>query len=490
MAHTADVPTATRYEVVIGLEVHAQLLVRTKLFCGCPTTYGAPPNTNICPVCFGLPGALPVLNEAAVEAGVRLAVATDCTVHTTSIFSRKNYFYPDLPKGYQISQFDRPFATGGRVECEVAGRPLVVRLRRIHLEEDAGKSIHDGFPDSSLNTYLDFNRSGVPLCEIVTEPDLRSPEEAYSYLTRLKSILTFTGVCDGNMEEGSLRCDANVSLRPAGRAELGIRAELKNLNSFRNVQRALEYEMTRQEGILRDGGTVAQETRLYDAQRGITVSMRSKEESHDYRYFPEPDLLPLVIPAAQVEAIRATLPELPGARKRRFMEEFGLPEPAAELLTLERPIADYFEEVARAGGDARQAANWVMGDLTRVLKERRLDIHESPIPAPRLAGLVRLLASGAISGKIAKDVFEAMLAEGRDAEVIVRERGLNVISDEGALRAIVVQVVAGFPAQAEQYRGGKTTVLGFFVGQVMKATGGQASPELANRLVREVLGGL
>ena len=486
MAATA---ARTPYEPVIGLEVHAQLKVRTKLFCACPTRFGSPPNTNVCPVCLGLPGALPVLNRAAVEVAVKMAIAVGCAVQTESIFARKNYFYPDLPKGYQISQFERPFATGGRVEAEVDGQELSVRLVRIHLEEDAGKSIHEGYADSDRYSYLDFNRAGVPLCEIVSEPDIRSPAQAHAYLVRLRSILTYLDVCDGNMEEGSLRCDANVSLRPAGTEPLGTRTELKNLNSFRNVQRALEYEIDRQRELLEAGEAVVQQTRLYDADTGVTRSMRSKEESHDYRYFPEPDLLPLVIPREQRERLAAGLPELPGARKRRFVDELGLSEAAAHFLTLDRAVADYLEEAIASGAEARIAANWVMGDLMRLLNDRKIGIADSPVPAARLGKLIRMIGSGTLSGKIAKEVFQAMVEEAADPETIVEARGLAQISDAASLAPVVARVIADNPTQVEQYRAGKTKVFGYLVGQLMKATRGQANPELAGKLLREALEG-
>jgi aspartyl-tRNA(Asn)/glutamyl-tRNA(Gln) amidotransferase subunit B len=485
---SSQLPTAgVPFEPVIGLEVHAQLVTRTKLFCACPAAYGAPPNSNVCPVCLGLPGALPVLNLAAVEMAVRLALAAGCTIHRESFFARKNYFYPDLPKGYQISQFDRPYATGGGVEIDVEGGSRTIGLVRIHLEEDAGKSIHEGFPDSDRLTYLDFNRTGVPLCEIVSEPAIRTPAEAHAYLVRLRSILTYLGVCDGNMEEGSMRCDANISLRPRGQEAFGTRTELKNLNSFRNVQRALEHEIARQEEILREGEKVELETRLFDANAGVTRTMRSKEESHDYRYFPEPDLLPLVITDGQVERLHAGLPELPARRKRRFMEEMKLTEQMAGNLTLEREVADYFEGVAMGCGNPRAAGNWVMGDLTRVLNDRKIDVTRSPVSAEDLAALLTLVGKRTISGKIAKEVFQAMVAEGSSPAEIVQERGLAQITDEAELHRIIQQVLAASETQVEQYRSGKAAVFGHLVGQVMKATGGRANPALANRILKEAL---
>ncbi len=479
-------PVST-FETVIGLEIHTQLNTHSKLFCRCATRFGDPANTLVCPVCLGLPGSLPVLNGGAVEMAIRLAVAMDCTVHQSSLFARKNYFYPDLPKGYQISQFDHPYATGGGLDFEVDGKPHRVSLTRIHMEEDAGKSVHEGYPDSDRSTYLDFNRAGTPLCEIVTEPVLTSSAEAYAFLVRLKALVTCLGVCDGNMEEGSMRCDANISLRRDAGAPLGDRTELKNLNSFRNVQRALDLEIARQTEILRAGGRVAQETRLYDADRGETRTMRSKEDSPDYRYFPEPDLPPLIISDEELTRARATLPELPGARRRRYLDEMGLAVAAADYLVLDRDVAAYFEKVAARCADPQVAANWVMGDLTRLLKERHLAMADVPIPAEDLGDLLKEITAGAISGKIGKEVFQVMAAEGRPPGEIIAERGLAQISDEGALKAIIQDVLAANAVQVSQYRSGKTTVLGYLMGRVMQATRGQANPRLANQLLRAAL---
>ena len=463
---------------MIGLEIHAHLLTASKIFCGCGTSFGAPPNTRVCPVCLGLPGALPVLNHAAVDLAIRAALALGCTVHETSVFARKHYFYPDLAKGYQISQYDCPLATGGALAA--------TRIHRVHLEEDAGKSLHDGFPDSDRKTYVDFNRSGVPLIEIVTEPDLRSASDAAGFFSRLRSMLVWLGVNDGNMEEGSLRCDANVSVRRAGGA-LGTKAEIKNLNSFRFLQKALEYEIERQIGVLTGGGRVIQETRLWDAASGVTASMRSKEEAHDYRYFPEPDLPPLVVDAARLGLIRAAMPELPEARRARFIAQHALPEYDAGQLTESRALADYYEHVVRAGAPAKAASNWIMGELARVLKDRGADITAPPVSATALAGLIALVEQGRISGSIAKHVFDTMVASGRTADDIVQAEGLAQIDDEPRLVALIGDVLAAHPGPVAQYRDGKTATFGFLVGQVMKASAGKANPTRVNELLRRAL---
>ena len=474
------------FEPVIGLEVHAQLRTDTKIFCGCPTRFGAPANTHVCPVCLGMPGVLPALNGKAVDFALKAALATGCRINRRSVFARKNYFYPDLPKGYQISMYELPLAENGRVPIEPAegDGEISIRVRRIHMEEDAGKLIHEGGEGGSL---VDFNRSGVPLIEIVSEPDIASADQAHAYLTRLRSILVYLEICDGNMEEGSLRCDANISLRPAGSAALGTRVEIKNLNSFRNVSRALEYEIERQAGALEAGDAVTQETRLFDADAGITVPMRGKEEAMDYRYFPEPDLPPLVTDDAWVEALRKSLPELPQVRRKRFIAEHGLPARDAAFLTLEKPVADYFEAVARESGAPRAAANWISGDLTGRLNAAGIGIASSPVSAGSLAGLIRLIEDGTISGKIAKAVFEEMFETGGEAAAIVKSKGLRQITDEGALEEVVSRVVTENPDQVEQYRSGKAATLGWFVGQVMKRTQGKANPGIVNDLLKKKL---
>jgi aspartyl-tRNA(Asn)/glutamyl-tRNA(Gln) amidotransferase subunit B len=476
-----------RYEPVIGLEVHAQLLTRTKLFCSCANRFGDLPNTNVCPVCLGLPGALPALSREAVNLAIRAALATHCTVHETSIWARKNYFYPDLPKGYQISQFERPLATAGWVDIGKGDQARRVRIQRIHMEEDAGKLLHEGFPWSGEKSGVDFNRSGVPLIEIVTHPDLRGPEEAHEYLAALRAVLLYAAVSDGNMEEGSLRCDANVSVRRRGRVELGTRAEIKNLNSFRHVARAIEHEIGRQVALVESGRPVVQETRLWNADRGETVPMRSKEEAHDYRYFPEPDLPPIAIEREWVEEVARSLPELPAPRRERFVAQYGLPDYDAGVLTQLREVADYFEAVARESGHAKAASNWVMNEVLRKLKEDGAEVASCPVGPQSLARLVRMIEDGTISGKTAKDVFEKMWTTGDEAAAIVAREGLVQVSDEDAIRRAVAEVLAASPDQVASYRGGKTAARGWFVGQVMKKTGGKANPRLVNELLKEAL---
>jgi aspartyl-tRNA(Asn)/glutamyl-tRNA(Gln) amidotransferase subunit B len=474
-------------ESIIGLEIHAQLLTATKIFCGCSTRFGAPPNTHVCPVCLGLPGALPVLNGRAVEFAVRAAHALGCDVQPLSVFARKNYFYPDLPKGYQISQYERPLATGGALEYEMGETTRRVGIIRVHLEEDAGKSLHEGFVDSETRTYLDFNRSGVPLIEIVTQPDLRSAAEAGAFFSRLRAVLVAIGVNDGNMEEGSLRCDANVSLRPVGTSVFGTKVEVKNLNSFRYVQRALEYEIERQTELLGGGGRVEQETRLWDTAAGRTFSMRSKEEAHDYRYFPEPDLIPLTLDAGWIATVRETLPELPEARRRRLVTQYGLPDYDAALLTQSAALADYFEATAAAAGNAKAASNWIMGELTRKMNALGIGIEDVRMPPDALAGLIRLVDSGTITGPIAKRVFEKMYDSGTPAGTIVAAEGLARIDDEAAVEAAVREAIAKNADAVAQYRAGKAQTFGFLVGQVMKATRGKANPELVNALMKRLL---
>jgi aspartyl-tRNA(Asn)/glutamyl-tRNA(Gln) amidotransferase subunit B len=478
-----------KYEVVIGLEVHVQLLTLTKAFCGCSTKFGAPPNTNVCPVCLGLPGALPVLNKKAVEFATLAAMALNCEVRETSIFARKNYFYPDLPKGYQISQYDKPIAEHGHIDIKVNGNSKRVGITRLHMEEDAGKSLHDGFPDSDKYTYIDLNRSGVPLVEIVSEPDMRSSDEAYEYLTRLKEIILYTGVSDCNMEEGSLRCDANISVRPRGQKELGTKAEVKNVNSFRFIKQALEYEIERQVELIESGGRVAQETRLYNSSEGKTYSMRSKEQAHDYRYFPEPDLLPLVVDSAWQSEIKKTMPELPEARRARLVSEYGITEQDAVVLTISRSRADQFEEAAKHSKSPKKVANLVQSELMGRLKAKGLDIEQSPISMKGVAMSADLVESNAISGKMLKDLYDLAFERGEDFPAIYEKEKPQQITDTSAIEKIIDDVIAANPSQLAQYRGGKKTVAAFFVGQVMKASKGQASPALVNELLTKKLDG-
>lgn len=474
-----------KYEAVIGMEVHAQLLTRSKIFCGCSTKFGAAPNTQTCPVCLGLPGVLPVLNREAVNFALMMALATHCDIAPRCRFARKNYFYPDLPKGYQISQYEQPLAMKGYVEIIIDGEVKKIGLTRIHMEEDAGKSIHEGSADTSL---VDLNRAGVPLIEIVSEPDIRTPEEAVEYLKRLREILRYLGICDGNMEEGSFRCDANVSVRPAGESKLGTKTEVKNMNSFRFVQRALEYEISRQIGVVESGDKVVQETRLWDSGRGVTVSMRSKEEAHDYRYFPEPDLVPLEVPAEWQQEIRKKLPELPDEKRERFIREYEIPEYDARVLTSSRALADFFEACAKEYRKPKVISNWIMGDLLRELRLSGLEVEESLLKPHQLSKMIRMIDEGVISGKIAKTVFEEMYRSGKDPDVIVREKGLVQITDESAIEGYIERVIAENPKEVEAYRGGKDKLIGFFVGQVMKLSGGKANPAVVNEMLKRKLG--
>jgi aspartyl-tRNA(Asn)/glutamyl-tRNA(Gln) amidotransferase subunit B len=472
------------YEAVIGLEVHAQLLTDSKIFCGCSTRFGAAPNANACPICLGMPGVLPVLNRKVVEFMMKMALATNCAINGQNVFARKNYFYPDLPKGYQISQYAQPPAEHGYIDIEINGDRKRIGITRIHMEEDAGKLVHDEVQPSS---YVDVNRCGVPLIEIVSEPDLRSAEEAAAYLRRLHEILVYLDICDGNMQEGSFRCDANVSLRPRGTEPFGTRTELKNMNSFRNVQRALEYEIKRQQYILEGGGRVIQETRLWDDSQGVTLSMRGKEEAHDYRYFPDPDLVTVEISEAWIEEVRKTLPELPLEKRERFIRDHGIPPYDAGVLTSSRALADYYEEAVRLCGKPKIVSNWVMGDLLRFLNEEKRDIRDGLIKPSDLAEMVNLIEDGTISGKIAKEVFEDMYRTGKAPRTIIDEKGLVQITDEEALKKTIDDIIGANPAQLEQYRAGKEKVFGYFVGQVMKATKGKANPALVNELLKKML---
>ena len=470
-----------QFEPVIGLEVHAQLKTNTKIFCACSTSFGAPPNTHTCPVCLGMPGVLPVLNKKVVDYTLRMALAVNCEIAAESRFARKNYFYPDLPKGYQISQYELPIAEHGSVDVEVNGGLRRIGITRIHMEEDAGKLGHDPQRPVSM---VDFNRTGVPLIEIVSEPDIRNPEEAGAYLRQLRSIVRYLGICDGNLEEGSFRCDANVSIRPKGSRTLGTRTELKNLNSFKHVEKSLQYEIIRQQEVLLDGGQIVQETRLWDPDKNQTTSMRGKEDAHDYRYFPDPDLLPLVIDDGWIQSVKKSLPELPDEKKKRFMAQYKLPAYDAGLLTSDRELADYFEDCVGIFAKPKQVSNWVMGPLLGILNTQGKAIKDAPVSPDNLARLLVLVEEGVISGKIAKTVFDEMARTGKPAQQIVEEKGLVQISDSDALEDVVSDVIAGNPKEVEAYKNGKTKLLGFFVGQVMKETKGKANPKLVNEILK------
>jgi aspartyl-tRNA(Asn)/glutamyl-tRNA(Gln) amidotransferase subunit B len=474
-----------QYETIIGLEVHAQLKTRGKIFCHCSTEFGASPNHHTCPVCLGMPGVLPVLNREVVNFALRTALALHCNINPFSRFARKNYFYPDLPKGYQISQYELPIAEHGTLTFDQSGMEKRIGITRIHMEEDAGKNIHGEHNDPC--SYVDLNRTGVPLMEIVSEPDIRSPEEASAYMRKLRTILRYIDVCDGNMEEGSLRCDANISLRPAGQGAFGIRAEIKNMNSFKHVQKALEYEVKRQTQVLDQGGSIVQETRLWDSDRGITLSMRGKEEAHDYRYFPDPDLVPLQMDEAWIREAKKSLPELPDEKQERFIKEYDLPPYDAEVLTASRELADYFEACNQSARSPKAVSNWIMGDLLRELKDDEQGISACPVKPEMLAEMIQMMEKGTISGKIAKTVFAEMYKTGNPPEQIVKEKNLVQVSDEGAIIKIIDQVLADHPAQVEEYRSGKEKVFGFLVGQVMKASRGKANPSAVNKVLKQKL---
>ncbi len=475
------------YEAVIGLEIHAQLQTATKLFCGCLTRFGDPPNTHVCPVCLGLPGALPVLNRKAVDLALRMVLAVGCQVNQKSVFARKNYFYPDLPKGYQISQYDRPLAVHGKLNIEEDDQKRTIRIARIHLEEDAGKLLHEGFKDAAKQSGVDYNRSGVPLIEVVSEPDIRSSKQAVAYAQNIKTILEYTEVSNANMEEGNLRCDLNVSVRPIGAQQLGTKVEVKNLNSFRFLARALEYELERQVETLEAGDAVIQETRLYDTVSGQTRSMRSKEDAHDYRYFPEPDLPPLRVGSVWVERVRASLPELPESKKIRFIEQYGIPAYDAGVLTTSRAVADYFEATTAAAGNAKAASNWIMSESLRKMNETGVGLDVSPVGPEALGEMIRLIDDGTISGKIGKELFEKMYSTEERPRALIEKEGLTQITDRSAIEEVARTVLAENAKQVEQYRGGKTKVLGWLVGQVMKATRGKANPNLVGEVLKDLL---
>jgi aspartyl-tRNA(Asn)/glutamyl-tRNA(Gln) amidotransferase subunit B len=480
-----------KYEPVIGLEVHAQMLTKSKAFCGCSTEFGNDPNSNICPVCLGMPGVLPVLNEDHVSFIIKMGLATNCSIAPRSIFARKNYFYPDLPKGYQISQYEEPICANGWIEIELKdGSVKRIGITRIHMEEDAGKSIHD----QDADTLVDVNRCGVPLIEIVSEPDIRSPHEAYQYLYRIRQLVTYLGICDGNMEEGSLRCDANVSIRKKGESKFGTKTEVKNMNSFRFVEKALEYEIERQIDMLENGEKVIQQTLLWDSGKGICLPMRSKEEAHDYRYFPDPDLAPVLVGNEWVERIKSELPEFPVARRDRYMEKFRLPRYDADILTAERGLADYFEAIVgnlktKNEESYKMASNWTMGDVLRVVNDRHISISDFPVPPERMSEMIGLIIDGTISGKIAKDVFEEMLKSHESPKVIIEKKGLMQVSDEAAIEKVIDAILGKNASQVAEYKSGKNQVFGFFVGQTMKEMKGKANPKVVNELLRKKLEG-
>lgn len=477
-----------KYEAVIGLEVHTELRTATKIFCSCKTSFGAEPNTNVCPVCLGLPGVLPVLNKKVLEFAVRTGLALNCEISRYSKFDRKNYYYPDLPKNFQTSQYDLPICEHGHLDIEVDGKKSTVRITRAHMEEDAGKLVHHGtsITDSDYS-LVDYNRTGTPLLEIVSEPDIRSAKEAVAYMEKLRAILQYCGVSDCKMEEGSLRCDANVSVRPVGQKELGTKTEIKNINSFRGVERAIEYEAMRQAQLLEDGGTVVQETRTWDEKEGVTKSMRKKEEANDYRYFPEPDLVPFTVSDEYIEEIRKTLPELPDARKARYMKSYGLAAYDADYLTNDKDRADYFEAMVAAGAEPKEAANWLMGDFAKLLSRDNLEMKAAPVQAAAMADLLKLIAKGTISGKIAKQVFAEMWTSGKDPETIVKEKGLVQISDTGALEELAAKVIAANPQSVADFKAGKKKAVGFLMGQIMKETKGKANPQVVNGILTKML---
>ena len=475
-----------KYEAVIGLEVHAQMLTETKIFCGCSTKFGAGPNTQSCQICIGMPGVLPVLNKKALEFAVRTGLAVNCSISRYSRFARKNYFYPDLPKGYQISQFELPICEHGHLDIVLDGAVKRIGITRIHMEEDAGKNIHESASGGNYS-FVDLNRAGVPLMEIVSEPDMRSPQEAAEYMKKLRSILRYLGVCDGNMEQGSLRCDANVSLKPDGRKELGTKVEIKNINSFKFVEKALDYEIMRQLKTLEDGGKIIQETRLWDSVRNVTESMRGKEEAHDYRYFPEPDLVPMRVDQTWIHDIQSSLPELPDKRRERFISAFGIPGQDADLMISEKSVADWFEEAVNLGGQPKDVSNWIKGDLMKLLNEDGKTFDECLFRPSGLVGMLKLIDNRTISGKIAKTVFEEIYRTEKDAEVVVREKGLVQITDSGAIEKAVDDIIAGNPKEVERYKAGEEKLIGFLVGQVMKTTKGKANPQMVNELLKKRL---